>query len=216
MLSLTHVLRFSLQHMLSLFSFPCHHRSLLDNGSSNECSSVSKFMFTLDDYWLESPPVLLTTFEPCHDWLSKSESKSRYDCWSVGQSVLVSSPILVLRQDLCYCQVVAVSLMWGAPSDERTCLLFTVVDWLGRVRAIVTLLLVVCHQSVRHCTKPLETDGQRFFFSELNTCSHSPYVTSSLTRGWVCLLRIEFTFVKCTYGTYSMLLSYLSYATMVA
>jgi hypothetical protein len=26
------------------------------------------------------------------------------------------------------------------------------------------------------------------FFSQLNTCGHSPYITSSLTRGWVCNL----------------------------
>jgi hypothetical protein len=29
----------------------------------------------------------------------------------------------------------------------------------------------------------------RIFF-QLNTCSHSPYVTSSLTRGWVCHLQL--------------------------
>jgi hypothetical protein len=34
----------------------------------------------------------------------------------------------------------------------------------------------------------------------------SSYVTSSLTRGLVCLLWISFDFVKCTYRTYSMLL----------
>jgi hypothetical protein len=34
---------------------------------------------------------------------------------------------------------------------------------------------------------PLETHDQIFFFL-LNSCGNSPYVTSSLTRGWVCLL----------------------------
>jgi hypothetical protein len=29
----------------------------------------------------------------------------------------------------------------------------------------------------------------RIFFSQLNTCGHSPYITSSLTRGWVCHLQ---------------------------
>jgi hypothetical protein len=29
-------------------------------------------------------------------------------------------------------------------------------------------------------------DSRPVFFSELNICGHSPYVTSSLTRGWVC------------------------------
>jgi hypothetical protein len=28
------------------------------------------------------------------------------------------------------------------------------------------------------------------FFYQLNTCCHSPYVTSSLTRGWVCRLQL--------------------------
>jgi hypothetical protein len=30
----------------------------------------------------------------------------------------------------------------------------------------------------------------RFFFFQLNTCGHSAYVTSSLTRGWVCRLQL--------------------------
>jgi hypothetical protein len=74
---------------------------------------------------------------------------------------------------------------------------------------------------------------------QLNPCSHNPYVTSSLTGWWVCLLWISLAFVKCKYGTYSMTLkilpltiyksplliqalqsrsclSYLSYATAVA
>jgi hypothetical protein len=44
-------------------------------------------------------------------------------------------------------------------------------------------------QSVRLGAKLLETQGQ-IFFSELNTCGHSPYVTSSLTRGWVCCFQL--------------------------
>jgi hypothetical protein len=44
---------------------------------------------------------------------------------------------------------------------------------------------------------------------QLNPCGHSPYVTSSLTRGWVCLSWIGFAFVKCTFRTYSMLLKIL-------
>jgi hypothetical protein len=46
--------------------------------------------------------------------------------------------------------------------------------------------------SVRLVAMPLETDGQVFFFflggGQLNPCGHSPYVTSSLMRRWVCLL----------------------------
>jgi hypothetical protein len=48
----------------------------------------------------------------------------------------------------------------------------------------------------------------RIFF-QLSPCSHNPYVTSSLTKGWVCLLWIDFVFFKCTYRTYNMLLKIL-------
>jgi hypothetical protein len=40
----------------------------------------------------------------------------------------------------------------------------------------------------------------------LNLSSHSPYVTSSLTRRWIFLLWIGFAFVKCMYITHRMLL----------
>jgi hypothetical protein len=40
---------------------------------------------------------------------------------------------------------------------------------------------------------PLETHDQRFF-PQLNPCGISPYVTSSLTRRWVCLLWICLAF----------------------
>jgi hypothetical protein len=50
------------------------------------------------------------------------------------------------------------------------------------------------------------------FILQMNPCRHSPYVTSSLTRGWVCLLWTGFAFVKCTYRTYGMLLKFLPFA----
>jgi hypothetical protein len=34
------------------------------------------------------------------------------------------------------------------------------------------------------------------FFSQLNTCSHCPYITSSLTRGWVCHLQFLLGFAS--------------------
>jgi hypothetical protein len=49
-------------------------------------------------------------------------------------------------------------------------------------------------------------------FLQLNRCDHSPYVASSMTIRWVCLLRIGFAFVKCTYRTYSRLLKILPFA----
>jgi hypothetical protein len=33
-------------------------------------------------------------------------------------------------------------------------------------------------------------DSRPDFFSQLNTCCHSPYITSPLTRGWVCHLEL--------------------------
>jgi hypothetical protein len=39
----------------------------------------------------------------------------------------------------------------------------------------------------------LETHDQSFFF-QLKPCGNSPYVTSSLTRRWVCLVRISLAF----------------------
>jgi hypothetical protein len=35
--------------------------------------------------------------------------------------------------------------------------------------------------------------GPRSAFFQLNLCSHSPYVTSCLTRGWVCSLELLLT-----------------------
>jgi hypothetical protein len=52
----------------------------------------------------------------------------------------------------------------------------------------VTLRLAVCRQSVRLGAKRLETHGHHFF--QPNPCGHSPYVTTSLTRGGVCRLQL--------------------------
>jgi hypothetical protein len=38
-------------------------------------------------------------------------------------------------------------------------------------------------------TSPLRPTTRTFIF-QLSTCSYSPYVTSSLTRGWVCRLQL--------------------------
>jgi hypothetical protein len=56
----------------------------------------------------------------------KIKSKSRYDLRSVGQSVLVSSPIWGPKIRFFYCQTVAGLLTWSALSDERTGLSFTI------------------------------------------------------------------------------------------
>jgi hypothetical protein len=43
---------------------------------------------------------------------------------------------------------------------------------------------------------------------QINPCGHSPYITPSLTRKWVCFLTISVAFVNCTQHTYSMLLKF--------
>jgi hypothetical protein len=54
----------------------------------------------------------------------------------------------------------------------------------------------------------LEAHDQRFF-SQLNYCGNSPYITSSLTRRWLCLLWICLAFRQCTFRTYNILLKIL-------
>jgi hypothetical protein len=39
-------------------------------------------------------------------------------------------------------------------------------------------------------SSPLRLTARIFFSSQLNTCSHSPYITYSLTRKWVCHLQL--------------------------
>jgi hypothetical protein len=61
--------------------------------------------------------------------------------------------------------------------------------WFEWVRVRVTLRRAVYRQSVRLGDKPLDTHDQYFIF-QLNTCGYCPYVTSSVTRGWVCRLQL--------------------------
>jgi hypothetical protein len=61
-----------------------------------------------------------------YDSQSKSKSKLCYDRRSVGQSVLVPCPIWRSRPGFYYCQAVSRLLMWGALSNERTGLSFTI------------------------------------------------------------------------------------------
>jgi hypothetical protein len=71
---------------------------------------------------------------------------------------------------------------------------------LVRGRARVTLWLAVyCHRFVL-AQSPLRLTT-RDFFPPVNRCGHNPYVTSSLMRGWVCLLWIGLAFsnVRITY-----------------
>jgi hypothetical protein len=88
--------------------------------------------------------------------------------------------------DCIYCHFLTVTVNlnhWGLVS-----FCFSFCDYCKvRIRVKVTLWLAVYCQSVYLGSKRLETHGHNFF--QLNTCGHSPYVTSSLTRGWVCHLQ---------------------------
>jgi hypothetical protein len=89
--------------------------------STNDCNSRHpSHNCRLTGYpWLSLPVHTI----PCN---SKSKSKTRYNRWSVDQSVLVSSHIWELRRHF-YCQTVAVLLTWDALSDGRTGLTFDAV-----------------------------------------------------------------------------------------
>jgi hypothetical protein len=89
-------------------------------------------------------------------------------------------------------QLTTLTPRMAAISQQPPTLLTAISKLSSRVR--LTLQLAFYHQSVCLGAKSL---------------SHSPYVTSSLLRGWVYLLWIGFTFIKCAYCTYSMLLKIL-------
>jgi hypothetical protein len=63
-----------------------------------------------------------------------------------------------------------------------------------KVRVKVTLRLAVYCQSVRLGARPLETQRPENFYFQLNWCGNSPFVTSSLTRNCVRLLRLYLAF----------------------
>jgi hypothetical protein len=73
-------------------------------------------------------------------------------------------------------------------SYSTNCQLRTLPQFYLSERVRVTLRLAVYCQKVRLGVRPLETHDQYFF--QLNTCSYNPYVTCSLTRGWVCRLQL--------------------------
>jgi hypothetical protein len=96
------------------------HFTVSDSSVPQPGGQVPVFIFPRN----KTPPPTLTPLFDCSS--SKSKSKLCYDLGSVGQSVLVSSTRRDLRPDFYYCQTVAGLLMWGALSDERTGLPFTI------------------------------------------------------------------------------------------
>jgi hypothetical protein len=82
---------------------------------------------------------------------------------------------------------VHISFQVLAPSQTQVANLIT--SFVVRVRVRVTLRLTVYHQSVRFGDNPLRITTRNSFF-QLNTCGHSPYIISFLTRGWVYHLKL--------------------------
>jgi hypothetical protein len=79
-----------------------------------------------------------------------------------------------------------------------------------KVQVQFILRLAVYPKSVRLGVKTLDTHDQRFF--QLNPCSHSPYVTPSRTRRWVCLLCICLVFREVYVSLiYSLLLNFVPF-----
>jgi hypothetical protein len=52
-----------------------------------------------------------------------------------------------------------------------------------------------CQNQFDMVTSPMRLTTSNFIF-QLNTCGYSPYVTSSLTIGWVCLLKLLLALVS--------------------
>jgi hypothetical protein len=64
---------------------------------------------------------------------------------------------------------------------------------MSKSKSKVTLWLAVLSPIISSWRQAPWDSDQRFF-SQLNPCGHSSYVTSSLTRRWICLLRIFLAF----------------------
>jgi hypothetical protein len=67
------------------------------------------------------------------------------------------------------------------------------ISYLDCMTVRISLRLAVYRQSLRLGDKPLRLTTSIFFFFKMNTCVHSSYVASSLTRGWICRLQLLLT-----------------------
>jgi hypothetical protein len=65
-----------------------------------------------------------------------------------------------------------------------------------KVKDKIILRIAVYRQSVRLGAHPFEDHDQRFLSLQVNPCSRSPYITSSLTRGWVCLCQVYVSHIR--------------------
>jgi hypothetical protein len=112
---------------------------------------------------------------------------------SFQSAVTSCSPVMDLKNGECSASVFSVRSQL-----HRLSLLFTRSLTTDQHRVRVTLRLAVYRKSVRLGDKPLRLASSNFF--HLNTCGlspyltssrgHSPCLTSSLTRGWVCRIQL--------------------------
>jgi hypothetical protein len=92
------------------------------------------------------------------------EASVRDTTWSASADVLP-----VRRYELCY--LIIFFIAWSMWESE---LLY---DW-----RFTANQFVLARSPLRPTT--------RIFIFQLNTCGYSPYITSSLTRGWICRLQL--------------------------
>jgi hypothetical protein len=119
-----------------------------------------------------------------------SRDQFRDKAKAVFFEILIYSLFMIIFETMYITNVVEI-ISLASESDLKLCS----IKWheCGRVRVRVrfrvTLRLAVYRQSVRLGAKPFENQDQYFLF-QLNTCGYSPYVTSSLTRGWARRLKL--------------------------
>jgi hypothetical protein len=98
-----------------------------------------------------------------------------------GYRLMITVPWLVSHCDILLMTFLPMwRFSWCHQPTERTVLI--------KVTVRVTLRQAVYRQSARLGVKPFETHDQRSLLFQLSPCGNSPYVTSSLTRIWICLL----------------------------
>jgi hypothetical protein len=133
--------------------------------------------------------------QQCINILSRISDRNHFltpKCHVLGTVVTSDNGLWIWWSDLLallykYSQLLQFTINLDRQGQFSYCLSFY--DWLQKVKvkAEVTLRLVVYRQSVRPSITSLETHDQIFF--QLNSCGNGPYVTSSLTREWVCHLQ---------------------------
>jgi hypothetical protein len=144
-------------------------RSFLQDSSTDlpanyqlNCSAISSQPPLQDSTinWIVAPSPLSL---PCRTQLSTSK-------WQLTSRLMAKSSLHRLTFN-------SVSVNWQPTTN-----------WV-RVRVTVNLRREVYRKPVRLGEKPLRITTSNFIF-QLNIYGFSPYVTSSLTRGWVCRLQL--------------------------